>query len=237
MRRFLLLVFAFIAPAFLLSRPPRNHQSYIVIQFNQGKKPLNIGDTIYMEGGRFVVSSLKFYLGSLNSIGKQGLKTKMLPSERLIDLAQNNNHEIPVLIPRRGKTDSIEIGIGIDSAAHRTVAFTNDLDPVNSMYWAWQSGFIQLKLEGQWIQRVNNAVPVEWHLGGYRWPNSTARTIRYPAAIHGLKGTLLAIDILPLLEGGLKKYSNKIMSPGEPAAKLMDVFARSCIQIYPGKSK
>ena len=237
MRRFLLLVFAFIAPAFLLSRPPRNHQSYIVIQFNQGKKPLNIGDTIYMEGGRFVVSSFKFYLGSLNGIAKQGKRIKMMFSEQLIDLSQTNIHKISVSIPKHGKMDSIEIGIGIDSAAHRTVAFTNDLDPVNSMYWAWQSGFIQLKLEGQWIQQVNNAVPIEWHLGGYRWPNSTARTIQHPIGVYPLNETLLAIDILPLLEGGLKKYSNKIMSPGEPAAKLMDVFARSCIQIYPGKSK
>jgi hypothetical protein len=237
MRKFLLLVGAFIAPAFLLSIPPRNYLPHIIIQFNQGNKPLNIGDTISMEDGKFVISSFKFYLGSLNGITKQGRKIRMLPSEQLIDLSRSNIHKIPVVIPRSERIDSIGIGIGIDSAAHKTVAFSNDLDPVNSMYWAWQSGFIQLKLEGQWMQYSANAESVEWHLGGYRWPNSTARSVLFPTEFHTVYGPMFSIDILPLLEKGLKKYPNKIMSPGKAAAEIMDIFARNCVQIYPDKSK
>lgn len=232
-----MLVGAIIAPSFLLSIPPRNYLPHIIIQFNQGNKPLNVGDTISMEDGKFVVSSFKFYLGSLNGITQKGRKINMLASEQLIDLSQSNIYNIPIVIPRRGKIDSTEMGIGIDSVAHRTVAYSNDLDPVNSMYWAWQSGFIQLKLEGQWMQYSANSESVEWHLGGYRWPYSTARSVLFPTKFHTVFEPILAIDILPLLEKGLKKYPNKIMSTGEAAAQLMEVFARHCVQIYPGKSK
>ena len=237
MGRFFLLVFALIAPACLLSIPPRNHYPCLVVQFNQGNKPLNVGDTICMDGGKFVVSSFKFYLGSLHGITKKGRRIRMLPSEQLIDLSQSNSHKIPILVTRHERVDSMEIGIGIDSAAHRTVAYSNDLDPVNSMYWAWQSGFIQLKLEGWWMQYSANAESVEWHLGGYRWPNSTARSVLFPTKFYPMYEPMLSINILPLLEKGLKIYPFKIMSPGEASAQLMDIFAKDCVEIYPSKSQ
>jgi len=37
----------------------------------------------------------------------------------------------------------------VDSLANVSGAMSNDLDATKGMYWSWQSGFINLKIEGK----------------------------------------------------------------------------------------
>jgi hypothetical protein len=52
-----------------------------------------------------------------------------------------------------------------------------NLDPTTGMYWTWQSGYINFKLEG-----VASASPAKynkfyWHIGGYRDPFNAQREV------------------------------------------------------------
>ncbi|MFN8393764.1 MAG: MbnP family protein, partial [Bacteroidia bacterium] len=44
--------------------------------------------------------------------------------------------------------DGIRFALGIDSLTNVSGALGGDLDPTKGMYWAWQSGYINMKMEG-----------------------------------------------------------------------------------------
>jgi hypothetical protein len=46
------------------------------------------------------------------------------------------------------KTKYIRFRTGIDSITHTKGIQQGKLDPVHGMYWTWQTGFIQFKIEG-----------------------------------------------------------------------------------------
>ena len=52
-----------------------------------------------------------------------------------------------------------------------------DLDPTKGMYWAWQSGYINFKMEGSCSQCLATKNNFEFHLGGYQQPFYAMQTI------------------------------------------------------------
>ena len=73
--------------------------------------------------------------------------------------------------------NTIAFNLGIDSITNVSGAQGGDLDPTKGMYWAWQSGFINIKLQG-----TSNSCPppkneFEFHLGGYQYPFNSLQTI------------------------------------------------------------
>ena len=46
------------------------------------------------------------------------------------------------------------------------------------MYWAWNTGYINLKIMGESSAVPTNSHEFEFHLGGYRFPFATAQTIQ-----------------------------------------------------------
>lgn len=234
-RVFLLLSCAVLFHVTIQAKVLRRDSSVLLIEVVNGSKTLELHDTLDVDRGKFVITAFKFYVGGVSVSHAKNAKYIKVSAVQLIDLSKSNSLEIPLQLRSHIKVDSFVMMIGIDSITHRT-AYSNDLDPVNSMYWAWQSGFIQLKIEGQWILNNNLINAVEWHLGGYRWPNSTARRVLFSMHNHSLSEGRILVDIQPLLNQGLNKYPFKIMSPGESASQLMDIFAKECMRFLPVKS-
>jgi len=63
--------------------------------------------------------------------------------------------------------------IGTDSITNVSGALDGDLDPIKGMYWAWNSGCINFKLEGTRVIS-GKKTPFEYHIGGYNGPQATA---------------------------------------------------------------
>jgi hypothetical protein len=76
--------------------------------------------------------------------------------------------------------DSIAFLLGVDSARNTSGAQRGALDPLNDMFWTWQSGYIMQKLEGTSPQSsiVNNKI--EYHIGGYSGVNSVLQQVVLP---------------------------------------------------------
>ena len=80
------------------------------------------------------------------------------------------------------------------------------------MYWTWQSGYINFKIEGR-IKTDNKPwQKIEYHIGGYRSPyncfqvwNCTAYNYEY--------------DVSVVLKPWLDAHMYTIMSPGQDAFK------------------
>jgi len=113
--------------------------------------------------------------------------------------------------------------LGVDSLTNVSGAFGGDLDPIKGMYWAWNSGYINLKLEGTSPASPYPTHAFELHLGGYLPPYATAQRVLLPKP--GTDDVMLQVDILPLLEAADVRTKCNVMSPGDVAVRLSHVAA------------
>lgn len=72
---------------------------------------------------------------------------------------------------------ALNFTIGVDSMRNVSGAQTGALDPLNDMFWTWNTGYIMAKMEGNSPQSavVNNKV--EYHIGGFSGANNVLKNI------------------------------------------------------------
>ncbi|RYD74793.1 MAG: hypothetical protein EOP55_14645 [Sphingobacteriales bacterium] len=75
-----------------------------------------------------------------------------------------------------GDYTKIEYTIGVDYARNFAGAQTGALDPINGMFWTWNSGYIFVKLEGSSPKSTATSNMLTFHIGGVVDPNNTIRT-------------------------------------------------------------
>ena len=169
-------------------------------------------DSISIETFRFYVSNLTLYKN-----GKVVYKSKN--TFHLIDLGK----KLQVSLSAKNLNfDALTFAVGIDSLTNVSGAMGGDLDPVNGMYWAWQSGYINFKLEGKSkICNTKNNI-FQFHIGGYMPPSATIQTIfltvKKPADPE------INVDVGKFLNEIDLRTTNEIMSPGEKAIKLAKLY-------------
>lgn len=79
--------------------------------------------------------------------------------------------------------------LGLTPLLHIKSDFQAELDPMNGMYWAWNTGYIALKCTGEILDLTTQTThPFELHLGGYQQPYACIYQI--PG-----KGKCLSIDL------------------------------------------
>jgi len=74
--------------------------------------------------------------------------------------------------------DDVSFTLGLDSSKNVSGELENAYDPLLGMYWAWNTGYINLKIMGESNAVPTNSHEFEFHLGGYRFPFATAQTIQ-----------------------------------------------------------
>lgn len=114
--------------------------------------------------------------------------------------------------------DKISIGLGIDSTTNVSGALGGDLDPTKGMYWTWQSGYINIKIEGNCNLIKNRNNEFQLHLGGYQFPNYTYIETQFPAKQD--KDIIIELDIKELLEKIQIAEISHIMSPSKTAKNI-----------------
>ena len=74
--------------------------------------------------------------------------------------------------------DSLFFTLGVDSLHNCSGAQSGALDPVNGMFWTWNSGYIFMKMEGKSPASTQPGHTLEYHIGGYKEPTNYIRNIR-----------------------------------------------------------
>lgn len=158
--------------------PVGNGQLSIQIDHYVGQKVMEL-DTVYYRnalGQQFTVTKFKYYISNLSLQSVAG-KTVKLDEYFLI------NEEEPVSkrfdwanIPEGAYSD-ISFVLGVDSVHNLTGLQTGALDPINAMFWTWNTGYIFLKLEGKSPASTSSGNIFEYHIGGFKAPANSIRTI------------------------------------------------------------
>lgn len=150
------------------------------------------------------ITKCKYYVSHLTYY-KKGVQMNVDSSAHLI---QSLDTSILVGLKLQ-EADSVSFLLGIDSLHNVEGVFGGELDPTNGMYWAWQSGFINVKLEGLYL--VSNE-KIELHLGGYMSPFVSAQKVGL-----GLTSNVIQIDLQALISFIIENEYYTVMSPGQKA--------------------
>ena len=171
-------------------------------------------DTLAFETFKCYISSIQIYYTD-NTIFKQK------DSFHLLDLENPSSFIIPITTVNDKLISKVTFNIGTDSLTNTSGALNGDLDPINGMYWSWQSGYINLKIEGKSPSCKTRKNEFYFHIGGYRNPFTTMRKIEL---IYDKKANQINIgmDLNKFFANIKLAETNSIMIPGELAMKLAD---------------
>lgn len=125
-------------------------------------------------------SKLKYYISNVKLKKADGSYWSHPNSYFLVDIADTNSTKLLLANVPAGDYTDLEYTLGVDSARNVSGAQTGVLDPSNTMFWSWNSGYIMLKAEG--IYKMNKADSLfTFHLGGFKGANNiiTKKTVSF----------------------------------------------------------
>lgn len=175
-------------------------------------------DTVSSEQTSFDV--FKFYISNLEIQFEDGSDFIEQNGFHLVDLENEATQKWNLLNVPGKKIKKLKFTVGTDSATNVSGALDGDLDPIKGMYWAWNSGYINFKVEGNYKNQK-----YEYHIGGYLAPNATARTVEIDV-FNSKKLTLVVhVDVLAFLARINSEQQNSVLIPGPAASELADIFS------------
>lgn len=169
--------------------------------------------------GLVQISMIRFYLSELRLVRNGTIVWRDSLQAHLIDLRKPEQNNL--FLPDHQPDDSLYFRFGTDSLLNVSGALSGDLDPSKGMYWTWNSGYINCKIEGRSERSVALDHQLEYHLGGYLPPNTTSREVRL------LAGKTLVLDLREFLESIKPGQFPTVTAPGPEAVRLCEVLARS----------
>lgn len=179
------------------------------------------------EGGALKIETLRFYISNLRFTQDDSVTWKEKDSYHLYDRSSEKN-TFNVSVPASIRFNKIQFDLGIDSLTNVSGVMGGDLDPTKGMYWTWQSGYINLKLEGKSEQCSNPKKEFQFHLGGYQYPYKTMQTVSLN--LSSKDQVHVVFDVEQFLRTVDLHKQDHIMSPDDEAVRL-SLAAAACFRI------
>lgn len=166
---------------------------------------------------RFYVSNFTFY--SNNKLVSEQKGAFLIDSE--------NPESLQLSFPISG-VDSVRFNLGIDSSTNVAGILDGDLDPIKGMYWTWNSGYINSKIEGTFIKTNGTKIQFEYHLGGYLPPYPTLQALTFKC--EKSESILVKLDLSQFISSLEIEQCNNVMIPGPKAVELSKLLTK-CFKI------
>lgn len=147
-------------------------------------------------GQSFQITKFKYYISniSLEMANGNWNRTKDV---FLIDEEESSSKKISISNIKDGGYSYINFILGVDSARNCSGAQSGALDPIQAMFWTWNTGYIFLKLEGKSSSSTAPGKIFEYHIGGYKEPVNSIQSVRlkFNKPLVFSKGTNQSISI------------------------------------------
>jgi len=165
------------------------------------------------------IESLRFYLSNFSFSTESKEVWKEENSYHLIDVSNPSSLKVIMNVPANLNFDHLHFLLGTDSIVNVSGVMGGDLDPTKGMYWAWNSGYINFKIEG-----MLNQNPFEYHLGGYSYPYSSSQHINLKT--NSTNHIKVQLDLRDFFEKIPPSNKHKIMSPSIESVELMVILSQ-----------
>ena len=142
------------------------------------KKPLEL-EHVYLNQNNDSISfsTLKIYFSDFRFKDKISGRITSIDTLIFYDLADSSTHSFFNDL-NLSNYECVAFTLGLDSSKNVSGELENAYDPLLGMYWAWNTGYINLKIMGESSAVPTNSHEFEFHLGGYRSPFATAQNIQ-----------------------------------------------------------
>ncbi len=157
---------------------------------------------------------------------------KIKSSENIIFSIDDSNYLIDVFTPETLKRSlqntsiknikEISFNIGVQDSLNTIGALADDLDPSKGMYWSWQSGYINFKIEGISPSCKTRKNKFQFHIGGYQQPYKTTIRVSFQVKNTSTKNIIIHLNISDFFTEIDLKSENQIMIPGKEAKEIAD---------------
>ncbi len=199
----------------------------LVFTLEANGKPIQLRDSSYHNGfgENYTINKLKFYAG-------QWILGDHLIDEYLLVNAALEENKIDLSL-QPGKYNQFSFLLGVDSIRNVSGAQDGPLDPMNDMFWTWNTGYIMFKLEGNSPQSTADLNRIEWHIGGFKGPLNVTRRIRFDAPFEIVKGAITEIQIKVDLDK-IWKGKNEFKIANDPMCMVMGSLANKIADNFQG---
>lgn len=195
----------------------QNRQVLVALHYEYGGKPLVYDE----ESGEasahdsLFISVLKCYLTDFGLVREDGKVIHEKDSYHLMDFSKPESLSFSINVPTKAKISKIRFNLGVPKEIQEGGVGGGDLDPTKGMYWTWQSGYINFKLEGLMRGEEDK---IQYHLGGFQEGQNCLQTREL--AITNQNEIHIVLDVKAFLDG-LDLHSHPVlMSPGTKAVEL-----------------
>jgi len=156
-----------------------NDSLTLVIQTTFREIPVNIDSNQFItdNGDTICISQVRIYLSNFQLTNETGETYKEPNSYHLVDLENEASFNIKTNSSVKN-VSQINFSVGVDSTASVSGAMSGALDPIFGMYWAWNSGYINAKIEGTSNSCITHNNKFEFHIGGYLSPYQTIQEVK-----------------------------------------------------------
>jgi hypothetical protein len=170
------------------------------------------------------IETLRFYISSVELLQNGKVVFKEQNSFHLLDAALPETMTLTLKPDTTVQYDQIKFNLGIDSITNTAGIMGGDLDPAKGMYWTWQSGYINMKIEGSSPKCKTRKNEFQFHLGGYLAPYNPLQTVTLSTPSE--KNILINVDLSRFFDVIDLSKQNHIMSPGKEAMTLSEAAAK-----------
>ena len=184
-------------------------------------KPLIFNSNIPFEESYINIELFKLYVSNIEFIYKDASSFKEKSSFHLIDFANSKDCEIFISDNKR-EIKQLSFDIGIDSATNYQGAKGGDLDPLKGMYWTWQSGYINFKIEGSSPLCSSSKKKFAFHIGGFQYPFNAIQHIVLDE--NSASEITVEIKLDDFFKSVQLEQSTNVMSPGRKAMFIAETF-------------
>jgi hypothetical protein len=126
-------------------------------------------------GENYTISKFKYYITNIE-VGNASAKAMEKDSYHLVDQSIASSQSFNVSMGVNNYT-TLSFLLGVDSTRNVSGAQTGALDPLNDMFWTWNSGYIMAKMEGNSPVSTQPNNKVEYHIGGFSGANNVLKKI------------------------------------------------------------
>lgn len=177
-----ILGFFAILPFFIFSQKSKNSAEGLTLQFHHfvGDKLLTLDDSIYTNSFNqaYTVTKFNYYIGQIHLTKSDG-KFFFIKDYFFISEDEEKQKSKTILLENipSGEYTSISFILGVDSLHNCSGAQSGALDPINAMFWTWNTGYIFMKMEGKSAVSNLPGNTLEYHIGGYKEPFNCIRNV------------------------------------------------------------
>lgn len=135
------------------------------VDLNENEIIMNTQKYLNANGDTFKVSMFKYYISNIKIKKADGSFWFPKESYYLINQDEVASRKFTISNVPLGDYTGIEFSVGVDNVRNHTGAQTGALDAANGMFWTWNTGYIFLKLEGDYSTSGGSTGALVFHIG------------------------------------------------------------------------